>query len=232
MRDLPMSDLPVKEMAMTGATVIDVLVVDDHALMRAGLAGLIEGADDMRVVGMAADGAEALEAIPGASPHVVVMDLSMPGMDGVTATERISREHPGIAVLVLTSFSDPNQVTDALDAGAVGYVLKDSEPASLLEAIRAVARGLSPLDPRVARMVLDGRRAPAPGPAAELTDREQEVLALVGRGLPNKQVAHVLGIREATVKAHLTSVFQRIGVRDRTSAALWAQANLPQAQPR
>jgi len=232
MRDLPMSDLPVKEMAMTGATVIDVLVVDDHALMRAGLAGLIEGADDMRVVGMAADGAEALEAIPGASPHVVVMDLSMPGMDGVTATERISREHPGIAVLVLTSFSDPNQVTDALDAGAVGYVLKDSEPASLLEAIRAVARGLSPLDPRVARMVLDGRRAPAPGPAAELTDREQEVLALVGRGLPNKQVARVLGIREATVKAHLTSVFQRIGVRDRTSAALWAQANLPQAQPR
>jgi DNA-binding NarL/FixJ family response regulator len=211
---------------MTGTTVIDVLVVDDHALMRAGLRGLIDGADDMRVVGMAADGAEALELMPGASPHVVLMDLSMPGMDGVTATDRISREYPDTAVLVLTSFSDRQQVTEALDAGAVGYVLKDNDPASLLEAIRAVARGLSPLDPRVARMVLDGRRAPAPSPAAELTDREREVLALVGRGLANKQIARALGIREATVKAHLTSVFQRIGVRDRTSAALWAQDNL------
>jgi len=212
---------------MTGATVIDVLVVDDHALMRAGLGGLIDGADDMRVVGMAADGLEALDLVGGSSPHVVLMDLSMPGMDGITATERISRDHPGTAVLVLTSFSDQQRVTDALDAGAVGYVLKDSEPATLLEAIRAVARGLSPLDPRVARMVLDGRRPPVPPPAAELTDREREVLSLVGRGLPNKQVARILGIREATVKAHLTSVFQRIGVRDRTSAALWAQENLP-----
>ena len=211
---------------MTEAAVIDVLVVDDHALMRAGLRGLIEGAGDMRVVGMAADGSEALDQVATASPHVVLMDLSMPGMDGVTATDRISREHPDSAVLVLTSFSDREQVTAALDAGAVGYVLKDSDPASLLEAIRAVARGLSPLDPRVARMVLDGRRAPAPSPAAELTDREREVLALVGRGLANKQIARALGIREATVKAHLTSVFQRIGVRDRTSAALWAQENL------
>ena len=211
---------------MTEAAVIDVLVVDDHALMRAGLRGLIEAAGDMRVVGMAADGAEALGLVATASPQVVLMDLSMPGMDGVTATDRISREHPDTAVLVLTSFSDREQVTAALDAGAVGYVLKDSDPASLVEAIRAVARGLSPLDPRVARMVLDGRRAPAPSPAAELTDREREVLALVGRGLANKQIARALGIREATVKAHLTSVFQRIGVRDRTSAALWAQENL------
>ena len=217
---------------MTEAAVIDVLVVDDHALMRAGLRGLIEGAGDMRVVGMAADGSEALDQVATASPHVVLMDLSMPGMDGVTATDRISREYPDTAVLVLTSFSDRQQVTEALDAGAVGYVLKDGDPASLLEAIRAVARGLSPLDPRVARMVLDGRRAPAPSPAAELTDREREVLALVGRGQANKQIARVLGIRESTVKAHLTSVFQRIGVRDRTSAALWAQENLPRTEAR
>lgn len=210
-----------------GVAVIDVLVVDDHALMRAGLSGLIEGAGDMRVVGLAADGAEALELIPTASPHVVLMDLSMPGMDGITATGQISERHPDTAVLVLTSFSDQQRVTDALDAGAVGYVLKDAEPADLLEAIRAVARGHSPLDPRVARVVLHGRRAPASSPAAELTDREQEVLALVGRGQANKQIARALGIRESTVKAHLTSVFQRIGVRDRTSAALWAQANLP-----
>jgi DNA-binding NarL/FixJ family response regulator len=214
---------------LTGETGIDVLVVDDHALMRAGLSGLIDGAADMRVVGLAADGGEALDLIRTAMPQVVLMDLSMPGMDGVTATGRISQEFPDTAVLVLTSFSDRQRVTDALDAGAVGYVLKDSEPASLLEAIRAVARGLSPLDPRVARMVLDGRRTPAAPAPSELTDREQEVLALVGRGQANKQIARALGIRESTVKAHLTSVFQRIGVRDRTSAALWAQENLPPA---
>jgi DNA-binding NarL/FixJ family response regulator len=207
--------------------VIDVLVVDDHALMRAGLRGLIDGSDGMRVVGLAADGAEAIELIPGCAPHVVLMDLSMPGMDGVTATSRISEDYPGAAVLVLTSFSDQQRVTEALDAGAVGYVLKDADPADLVEAIRAVARGHSPLDPRVARMLLHGRRAPAPAPPAELTEREHQVLALVGRGLANKQIARTLGIREATVKAHLTSVFQRIGVRDRTSAALWARENLP-----
>jgi DNA-binding NarL/FixJ family response regulator len=216
----------------TGGTGIDVLVVDDHALMRAGLSGLIEGAADMRVVGLAADGGEALDLVRTAAPDVVLMDLSMPGMDGVTATGRISEEFPDTAVLVLTSFSDRQRVTDALDAGAVGYVLKDSEPASLLEAIRAVARGLSPLDPRVARMVLDGRRAAPAAAPSELTDREQEVLALVGRGQANKQIARALGIRESTVKAHLTSVFQRIGVRDRTSAALWAQENLPRTGAR
>ncbi|MCW2699650.1 MAG: two component transcriptional regulator, LuxR family [Blastococcus sp.] len=217
---------------MTGVAVIDVLVVDDHALMRAGLQGLIDGAEDMRVVGMAGDGAEALDLIPRSSPHVVLMDLSMPGMDGVTATGRISEEHPDTAVLVLTSFSDQARVLQALDAGAVGYVLKDTDPADLLDAIRAVARGQSPLDPRVARTVLHGRRVAAPAPAVELTEREHEVLALVGRGLANKQIARALGIREATVKAHLTSVFQRIGVRDRTSAALWAQKNLPRPRVR
>jgi DNA-binding NarL/FixJ family response regulator len=217
---------------MTGAAVIDVLVVDDHALMRTGLQGLIDGAADMRVVGLAGDGAEALELVPRSSPHVVLMDLSMPGMDGVTATGRISEEYPDTAVLVLTSFSDQERVLQALDAGAVGYVLKDTDPANLLEAIRAVARGQSPLDPRVARMVLHGRRVAVPAPPVELTEREHEVLALVGRGMANKQIARALGIREATVKAHLTSVFQRIGVRDRTSAALWAQANLPPTQVR
>jgi DNA-binding NarL/FixJ family response regulator len=215
---------------MTGAATISVLVVDDHALMRTGLQGLVDSADDMRVVGLAGDGAEALGLVPRSSPHVVLMDLSMPGMDGVTATARISEEHPDVAVLVLTSFSDQERVLQALDAGAVGYVLKDTDPANLLEAIRAVARGQSPLDPRVARMVLHGRRAAVRTPSVELTDREHEVLELVGRGMANKQIARALGIREATVKAHLTSVFQRIGVRDRTSAALWAQANLPRTQ--
>jgi len=208
--------------------VIDVLVVDDHALMRSGLAGLIAGAPDMRVVGAAADGAEALQEVARLTPQVVLMDLSMPVMDGVEATRRIVEEHPDVEVLVLTSFSDQQRVMEALDAGASGYVLKDTEPADLLTAIRSTARGHSPLDPRVARTVLHARRSPAR--AAELTEREQEVLALVGRGLANKQIARVLGIREGTVKAHLTSVFQRIGVRDRTSAALWARTHLPDVE--
>jgi DNA-binding NarL/FixJ family response regulator len=205
--------------------VIDVLVVDDHALMRSGLSGLIAATDDLRVVGTAADGAEAIEEVARLAPQVVLMDLSMPVMDGVAATRRIVEEHPDVEVLVLTSFSDQQRVMEALDAGASGYVLKDTEPADLLAAIRSTARGHSPLDPRVARTVLHSRRTPAR--AAELTEREQEVLALVGRGLANKQIARALGIREGTVKAHLTSVFQRIGVRDRTSAALWARTHLP-----
>ena len=205
---------------------IDVLVVDDHALMRTGLSGLIAAAGDMRVVGTAADGAEAVEEVARLAPHVVLMDLSMPVLDGVAATRRIVEEHPSVEVLVLTSFSDRQRVIEALDAGAGGYVLKDTEPADLLAAIRSTARGHSPLDPRVARTVLHARRSPAR--AAELTEREQEVLALVGHGLANKQIARRLGIRESTVKAHLTSVFQRIGVRDRTSAALWACTHLPE----
>ena len=229
---------------------IDVLVVDDHALMRTGLSGLIAAAGDMRVVGTAADGAEAVEEVARLAPHVVLMDLSMPVLDGVAATRRIVEEHPSVEVLVLTSFSDRQRVIEALDAGAGGYVLKDPElkdpelkdpelkatelkdtelkdpePADLLDAIRSTARGYSPLGPRGARTVLHAWHAPAR--AAELTEREQEVLALVGRGLANKQIARVLGIREGTVEAHLTSVFQRIGVRDRTSAALWARPTCP-----
>lgn len=205
---------------------IDVLVVDDHALLRTGLLGIISAADDMRVVGVAGNGAEALRTLESTTPHVVLMDLSMPVLDGVAATRRITAEHPDVEVLVLTSFSDQQRVTDVLNAGAIGYVLKDTDPGALLDAIRTAARGHSPLDPRVARTILHARRGPAPG--AELTEREQEVLALVGHGLANKQIGRALGIREGTVKAHLTNVFQRIGVRDRTSAALWARTHLPQ----
>jgi DNA-binding NarL/FixJ family response regulator len=204
--------------------VIDVLLVDDHALLREGLRTLVDAAPDLRVVGSAGDGLAALELVASATPHVVVMDLSMPTMDGVTATRRITAEHPGVQVLVLTSFSDGERVLDALDAGAAGYILKDAEPTELIAAIRSVADGRSPLDPRVARTLLTARRAPTP--TVDLTEREREVLALVGLGLANKQIARRLDIREGTVKAHLTNVFQRIGVRDRTSAALWARTHL------
>ncbi len=203
---------------------IDVLLVDDHALLREGLRTLVDAAPDLRVVGSAGDGLAALDLVASATPHVVVMDLSMPTMDGVTATRRITAEHPGVQVLVLTSFSDGERVLDALDAGAAGYILKDAEPTELIAAIRSVADGRSPLDPRVARTLLTARRAPTP--TVDLTEREREVLALVGLGLANKQIARRLDIREGTVKAHLTNVFQRIGVRDRTSAALWARTHL------
>ena len=204
---------------------IRVLVADDHLLVRSGLEALLDAADDMTVVGSAADGFQAVLRAREVRPQVVLMDLSMPGMDGVTATRMILAEDPSIQVLVLTSFADREQVTNALDAGAVGYLLKDSEPASLLEAVKAVALGGSPLDPRVARTLLVDRVTPSSRGA--LTDREREVLGLVAQGMANKQIARALGITEHTVKAHLTSVFQAIGVSDRTSAALWAQRNLP-----
>ena len=203
---------------------IDVLLVDDHALRRAGLTALIDGADDMRVVGTAADGTEALERVRQLRPDVVLMDLSMPRLDGAEATRLVTAQHPDVQVLVLTSFADGENVVRALDAGAAGYLLKDADPVALVDAVRAVANGQSPLDPRVARTYLSTRRRGATAP--ELTDREREVLALVGMGLANKQIARRLDIREGTVKAHLTSVFQRIGVRDRTAAALWAREHL------
>jgi DNA-binding NarL/FixJ family response regulator len=158
------------------------------------------------------------------------MDLSMPDMGGVEATRRLLAGHPDLQVVVLTSFSDQDQVLDAVDAGAVGYLLKDADPADLLEGVRAAAAGQSPLDPKVARTLLTRRTTQ--GPQDQLSDREREVLTLVADGLANKQIARHLSITERTVKAHLTSIFQRIGVTDRTQAALWAERNGLRRDPR
>jgi DNA-binding NarL/FixJ family response regulator len=203
--------------------VIRVVLVDDHRLVRAGLQSLLDACDDIQVVGSAADGQEALELVARVEPDVVLMDLSMPRMGGVEATRRLLADHPALQVVVLTSFSDQEQVHDAVDAGAVGYLLKDADPADLVDGVRAAAAGQSPLDPKVARTLLT-RRA-TQDPRDQLSDREREVLVLVADGLANKQIARHLGISERTVKAHLTSVFQRIGVTDRTQAALWAERN-------
>ncbi|MET1059668.1 MAG: response regulator transcription factor [Nocardioides sp.] len=205
---------------------IRVLVVDDHPVLRSGLVQLVSGADDMEVVGTAADGGVALERVRETAPDVVLMDLQMPGIDGVTATRSILAETTGTQVLVLTSFSDGERIVAALDAGAVGYLLKDADPDDVLDGIRAVSRGESPIHPRAARELLGTRGGGAPGPSVQLTPREIEVLTLVRQGLANKQIARRLGITERTVKAHLTSTFARIGVRDRTQAALWAERNL------
>ncbi len=202
---------------------IRVLLVDDHKLVRAGLQSLIESTDDLVVVGAASDGAEALAMVAQLEPDIVLMDLSMPGMDGIEATERISALRLDVQVLVLTSFSDGDRVRRALDAGAVGYLLKDSDPEELLRGVRAVVRGESPLDSRAARAMLQARPVAR---GEDLTEREREVLELITRGMANKQIARALGIAERTVKAHLTSAFQRIGVRDRTAAALWAREHL------
>jgi DNA-binding NarL/FixJ family response regulator len=203
---------------------IRVMLVDDHRLVRAGLTSLLNAAADVEVVGEAADGAEALTVAAAAEADVVLMDLSMPVMDGVTATRKLLVEHPGLRVVVLTSFADQARVRDALAAGAIGYVLKDCLPEELLAAVRSAAQGHAPLDPRVAGALLPS----ASSPADELSERELQVLRLASQGLANKQIGRSLGIAERTVKVHLGNVFRRIGVSDRTSAALWAREHLPE----
>ncbi|KGN35902.1 LuxR family transcriptional regulator [Knoellia flava TL1] len=200
-----------------------VVVVDDHAMVRAGLVSLLEAAGDITVVAQAADGEDAITVATEARPDVVLMDLSMPVMDGVAATSALLDVMPDLRVVVLTSFSDRGRVTAALEAGAVGYQLKDGEPASLLAAVRAAAAGQAPLDPRVAQVLLPTRGQRA---GDGLSSREEQVLRLVADGLANKQIARALGITERTVKAHLGKVFRELGVADRTSAALWARDHL------
>jgi len=206
--------------------VIRVAIVDDHAVVRQGLQQLLATEEDIEVVGTATNGAEAHALTSTVAPDVYLMDLSMPEVDGIEATRRILADAPDAHVVVLTSFSDRQRILAALEAGASGYILKDADPAEVAEAIRVAAAGDSPLDPRAARVLLDARREQRPTATTKLTAREREVLELVGQGLANKQIARRLGIAERTVKAHLTSVFQTIGVVDRTQAALWAQSHL------
>ena len=197
---------------------IRVLVADDHGVVREGLGRLVDNADGLELAGLAADGEQAVELCASARPDVVLMDLDMPGIDGIEATRRIVAEHPGVAVVVLTAFSDRRRIAGAREAGAAGYLLKDASSEEVAEAVRAAARGERPVDPRIAQTAAD-----APDPLAALSPREREVLALLVEGLPNKLIARRLEISEKTVKTHLTRVFREIGVTDRTQAALWAE---------
>jgi DNA-binding NarL/FixJ family response regulator len=194
---------------------------EDHGVVRVGLEQLLGTFPELEVLGSAANGAEAVELSRSLRPDVVLMDLQMPQVDGIEATRRILAEHPQTRIIVLTSFSDRSRILRALDAGAIGYLLKDAEPQDLRAAILAAHRGEAPLAPLAAHVVLTARTQSDPVDA--LSDREREVLVLVGRGLANKVIAQRLGISEKTVKAHLTSVYRAIGVTDRTQAALWAQ---------
>ena len=210
---------------------VRVLVVDDQTLFREALTTLLLTRSEVDVVGAAPDGAQALELVPVLRPDVVLMDLRMPVLDGVATTQRLRVEHPEVRVLVLTTFDGDEEVFPALRAGAVGYLLKDATAPRLLEAVLAAARGESVLQPSVAAKVLsriselpnlpsEPRRQPLVDP---LTDRELEVLRALADGLSNREAADRLYLSEGTVKNHVTNVLAKLGVRDRTQAALRAR---------
>jgi DNA-binding NarL/FixJ family response regulator len=200
--------------------VIRVLIAEDHQVVRFGLVELLGSEDDVEVVAAVGDGESAVSAVAEHRPDVILLDISMPEQTGIEATGRILAAWPEARVVMLTASAARDQIVQAIDAGALGYLLKDSSPDELIEGVRAAARGEAPLDPKAARELLADRQETR-GP--ELTGREREVLELVAEGLPNKRIATRLEISEKTVKAHLPRVYERIGVSDRTQAALWAR---------
>jgi DNA-binding NarL/FixJ family response regulator len=200
---------------------IRVLIADDHAVVREGLRTFLQLQDGIDVVGEAPDGETAVAEAERLAPDVVLMDLAMPRLDGAGAMRELRRRGSHARVIVLTSFVDEGRLLPALQAGAAGYLLKDVAPQELARAIRAAHDGEALLDPGVAGRLLDAM-ARAPAPATELTARETEVLALIARGRANKVIARELGISEKTVKAHVGRVLAKLGVADRTQAALLA----------
>ena len=210
---------------------IRVLVADDHAVVREGLRAFLQLQDGIDVVGEAADGAEAVARAAELSPDVILMDLVMPGLDGIGAMRQLRQSVPGTRVIVLTSFLDDERLMPALAAGAAGYLLKDVEPAELARAVHKAHAGEALIDPTVAARLLTTLSAqdsvaagPVGGddPGPPLTRREREVLGLVARGYANKRIARELGVAEKTVKAHVGHVLAKLGVADRTQAALIA----------
>jgi DNA-binding NarL/FixJ family response regulator len=196
-------------------------VVDDHPAVRAGLRSVLDGQEDLDVVGVAADGAEAQQLVQATDPDVVLMDLIMPGVDGIEAIRRLAVSAPRSRVVVVTSYAERERILAALDAGAIGYLLKDSEPGELAAAVRAAARGDATLAQPAANAIVEARMETAGRHA--LTEREREILALVAEGYTNSRIALRLGIAEKTVKSHLTRVFSALGVKDRTHAAFYAR---------
>ncbi|WP_020386010.1 response regulator [Kribbella catacumbae] len=197
---------------------VRVLVVDDHPVVRSGLIGMLAVTDDIEVVGEAGDGEEALALVESTRPDVVLMDLRMPRRDGVSATEAIVSGYPATKVLVLTTYDTDADILHAVEAGAAGYLLKDTPHAELLDGIRAAARGETVLAPPVAARLMSRLRTPAAPAAVQPSPRELEVLAAVARGLSNAEIGRELFIGEATVKTHLQRLFTKLDVDDRTHA--------------
>ena len=202
---------------------IRVLLVDDHAVVREGLRAFLELQEGIEVAGEAADGQAGVAAAERLRPDVVLMDLVMPRLDGVGAMRELRSRLPDVKVIVLTSFADDEMLLPAVQAGAAGYLLKNAQPQELARAVRAAHAGEAVVDPHIAARLLDSIAQPAGEPPADqLTPREQEVLELIARGLSNKRIARELGIAEKTVKTHAGHVFAKLGVTDRTQAALLA----------
>ena len=212
---------------MDADEVIRVLVVDDHEVVRRGLHAFLDGEPDLEVIADAGGGEEALEVCSrldaaGRRPDVVLMDLQMTPMDGIETTRRVRDLYPGVEVVALTSFAEKERVRAALDSGAAGYLLKDSEPAEVAAAVRSAHRGEIQLDPAVTRPLITDLKSGGDGLASLLTSRELEVLRLVGAGMANKEIAADLVISERTARTHVSNVLRKIGVNSRTQAAVLA----------
>jgi DNA-binding NarL/FixJ family response regulator len=198
---------------------IRILVVDDHRVVREGLRSFLDVQDDLEVVGEAADGDEAVARAEELRPDVILLDLRMPGADGVAALRGLAERGNRARVLVITSFTEPSAVLPAVRSGAAGYVYKDVDPPALAAAIRSVHLGHTLLHPDVALLLAAGDGGADP---ARLTPRERQVLAEVGRGRSNREIARALGLAEKTVKAHVSAILAKLGVQDRTQAAVYA----------
>ena len=221
---------PTVTVAKTGGPVEDaapirVLLVDDHSVVRMGLRAFFDMLDDIEVVGEASDGSEGVAMARRLKPDVVLMDLLMPNMDGITAIGRIKAELPETEIVTMTSFIEEEKVTSALEAGASGYVLKDAEADEVAQAIRAAFAGEVHLDPAVARLLaqrMRTRKDPTENLAEPLTDREKDVLRLLGQGMSNKEIGSELFITERTARTYVSNILGKLGLASRTQAALWA----------
>ncbi|HUI73114.1 MAG TPA: response regulator transcription factor [Spirochaetia bacterium] len=203
---------------------IRLLIVDDHSIVRKGIKALLATENDMQVIGEAENGAEAVDKAASLKPDVVLMDLVMPEMDGIEATRRITTDLPGTKILVLTSFAADDKVFPAVKAGALGYLLKDSTPDQLLEAIRQVHKGEPSLEPSIARKVLQELSHPGQGKQTTepLTERELDVLRLIAQGMSNKEIATKIFVAEWTVRSHVSNILGKLHLASRTQAALYA----------
>lgn len=202
---------------------LGILLVDDHPVVRRGLRTFLELEPDFEIVGEAASGEEAVKAVESTLPDVVLMDLVMPGLDGIEATRLIRAASPSTKVIVLTSFAEDDKVFPAVRAGATGYLLKDVEPTELANAVRAAHRGEARLHPAVAAKIIREVSEGTPTPQTDgLTDREVQVLTLIARGMSNREIARELVVAEKTVKTHVSNILQKLQLADRTQAALYA----------
>jgi two-component system, NarL family, response regulator YdfI len=204
-------------------TPVRILITDDHLIVRQGLRLILETADDIEIVGEAADGAECLRLAPALAPDVVLMDLQMPGMDGLTAIGHLRREYPDISIIILTTYNEDEMMLQGLQAGARGYLLKDTDRETLLDTVYAAAKGETMLKPEILQRVLAIQQTQLKPTVQNsennpLTDRETEVLQAAALGDRNKEIAYKLGISERTVKAHLTSIYNKFGVDSRSAA--------------